>query len=81
MIIAGVVIETLPDCAPAVGRDLQAEPRIKVEGNDGDRRLAAVWEGQDGEALEAFAERLIAGHKQVLGVFPVYVGEDEEEVG
>ncbi|MBT4498271.1 MAG: hypothetical protein HOC74_11140 [Gemmatimonadetes bacterium] len=78
MIVSGVVIETLPGSADVVAARLRAVAQIAVEGSDGDCRLAAIWEGESGEALERFAEDLLAGDEQILGVFPVYVGEDEE---
>lgn len=76
MIVAGVVIETVPGAAPRVAARLLGEPALELEGGDGDHRVAAVFEGPDGAALEALADRLLAGDDEVLGVYPTYVADD-----
>jgi hypothetical protein len=83
MIVAGVVIETAPGAAPRVAARLLRERAsgLELHGGDGDRRLAAVFTGADGSALEALAERLVAGDAEVLGVFPTYVADEGDETG
>jgi nitrate reductase NapAB chaperone NapD len=76
MIVAGVVIETVEGAAPRVAARLLALPGLELQGGDGDRRLAAVFTGTDGRALEALAERLVQEDPEVLGVFPTFVGDD-----
>jgi hypothetical protein len=80
MIVAGVVIETAPGAAPRVAARLLKERGggLELHGGDGDRRLAAVFTGADGEALEALAERLVAEDAEVLGVFPTYVADEPD---
>lgn len=73
MLVAGVVIETVEGAAPRVAARLLHEPTLELKGGDGDRRLAAVFSGADGAALEALAERLVQEDAEVLGVFPTYV--------
>lgn len=75
MIVAGVVIETVEGAAPRVAARLLALPGLELQGGDGDRRLAAVFTGRDGAALEALAERLLQEDPEVLGVFPTYVAD------
>ncbi len=75
MIVAGLVIETVPGAAPRVAARLLHEPGLALQGGDGDRRLAAVFTGADGAALEALAERLVRAHEDLLGVFPTYVAD------
>jgi hypothetical protein len=77
VIVAGVVIETVPGAAPRVAARLLKEQGLELHGGDGDRRLAAVFTGQDGAALEAFAERVVAADAEVLGVFPTYVADED----
>jgi hypothetical protein len=77
--IAGVVIETVPGAAPRVAARLLHEPGLELHGGDGDRRLAAVFTGQGGEALEALAERLVHAHDGIIGVYPTYVADEEEQ--
>ena len=76
--IAGVVIETVPRRTRVAARLLH-EPGLELHGGDGDRRLAAVLTGQGGEALEALAERLMHAHDEVIGVYPTYVADEEEQ--
>jgi hypothetical protein len=80
MIVAGVVIETAPGAAPRVAARLLKERAggLELQGGDGDRRLAAVFTGRDGRALEELAERLVASDDEVLGVFPTYVADEAE---
>ncbi len=81
MIVAGVVIETVPGAAPRVAARLLHEPGLELQAGDGDRRLAAVFTGPDGAALEALAERLVRGHEDVLGVFPAFVADEVDASG
>jgi hypothetical protein len=77
VIVAGVVIETVPGAAPRVAARLLREPGLELHGGDGDRRLAAVFHGADGAALEAFAERVVRADAEVLGVYPTYVADED----
>jgi hypothetical protein len=78
VIVAGVVIETASGASPRVAARLLREREIALHGGDGARLIAAVFTGADGEALEAFADRLVREDAEVLGVFPTYVGEAPE---
>lgn len=73
MIVAGVVIETVEGAAPRVAARLLGAADLELKGGDGDRRLAAVFTGDGGGALEALAERLVREDPEVIGVFPTYV--------
>ncbi|MFO0581698.1 MAG: hypothetical protein U0229_05465 [Anaeromyxobacter sp.] len=76
--VAGVLLVTTPGAAPRVAARLAAAPGMTLAGGDGDSRVAAVWEAEDGEGLEALAARLLAEDPEVLGVFPTFVGDDQE---
>lgn len=78
MVVAGVVIETRPGRAAAVASRLGTLPGLEVRGDDGDRRIAAVWSGESGEVLEEMAEALLADDGEVLGVLPTFAGEVHE---
>jgi nitrate reductase NapAB chaperone NapD len=78
MVVAGLVIETLPERAASVAARLYLHRGLKIQGDDGDRRLAAVWTGADGEEMERVAEEIIATDEDVLGIYPTFVGQDEE---
>ena len=77
-VVAGVVIETAPGAQSRVALRLAREPGIELAGGDGDRRIAAVWTGASGKELEALSERLLAADAEILGIFPTFVGEDDE---
>lgn len=76
MIIAGVLIETVPGAAARVAAALSLREDLELHGGDGDRRLAGVWSAESGEHLEKEAEALLAANPEVLGVFPTLVGDD-----
>ena len=77
-VVAGLVIETVPERAPEVAERIDGWQGLAIKGNDGDRRLAAVWTGEDGRLLEKLSEELVANDEQILGVFPTFVGQDDE---
>jgi hypothetical protein len=84
MIVAGVVIETVPGAAPRVAARLLRVEGLELQGGDGDHRLAAVFTGDDGRALEELADLLVRSDPEVLAVLPTYVarnGQDEDETG
>ena len=78
-VVAGVVIETLPGQGPFVACRLENEPGLEIVGGDGDCRLAVVWTAGSGKALEAAAERLLERDEEIIGIFPTFVGRDDEE--
>jgi hypothetical protein len=73
-----VVILTRPGAEPRVAARLAGAPGLTLQGGDGDARIAAVWEAADGRSLEALAEELLARDEEILGIFPTFVGDDEE---
>ncbi len=78
MIVAGVVIETRHGKAAEVAKRLDGAHGLDIAGSDADNRLAAVWTAADGETLEQLAKELVTSDDDVLGVFPTFVGDDEE---
>ena len=78
-VVAGVVIETLPGQEPFVACRLEGEPGLEIVGGDGDRRLAVVWAADSGKALEAAAERLLERDTDIIGIFPTFIGRDDDE--
>ncbi len=77
--IAGVVIETVRGAEPQVAARLLRVAGLSLCGGDGDHRIAAVLDVEDGAALERLAEGLVAGDEQILGVFPTFVADDADE--
>jgi hypothetical protein len=78
MVIAGLVIETAPGAEPRVAARLSRVPRLTLEAGDGDRRIAATVEAASGAALEELTRALVAGDEEILGVYPTFVGAEEE---
>jgi len=76
MIIAGVVIETAPGWAAVVAERLQGCEGLQICGNDGNRRLAGVWEAASSAELERLARELVGSQEDILGVYPTLVAED-----
>jgi hypothetical protein len=76
VIVAGVVIETLPGRAAEVAVRLAGAEGLRIAGGDGDSHLAAVLSAGEGRSLESWAEELLRSDEDVVGVFPTFVGDD-----
>lgn len=76
--VAGIVIVTAAGAGARVAARLAHERGLTVMGGDGDARLAAVWEAEDGRSLEGLAEEMLARDPEIVGIFPTFVGRDEE---
>ena len=75
-VVAGVVVETLPGHARVVSDRLALREGLSVKGDDGDAKIAAVFTGDDGAALEALGEELLRTDDAIVGIFPTLVGQD-----
>jgi hypothetical protein len=78
-VIAGVVIETRPGCAPTVACRLEEIDGLEIAGGDGDRRLAGVWSAPSARALEKMVKEVVRNDKDLLGVFPTFIGRADGE--
>lgn len=74
--VAGVVLLTAPGAGPRVAARLVGVPGLTLAGGDGDRRVAAVWEADDGATLESLSQQLLGEDPEVLGVYPTFVGQN-----
>jgi len=76
MLVANVVIETLPGKARAV-----AERMEQMRGMGGlaadDRRITATWTVHDCDTVEGLSEVLQAMNPEIVCVYPSMVGEEE----
>lgn len=77
MIIAGVLIETLPGRATGVSARLVNVPGLTLHGGDGDSRIAAVWNADTAQSLEEVVGSLVELDEDVVGVYPTFVAEDQ----
>jgi hypothetical protein len=78
MVVAGVLIETLPGAEPRVAARLARTPGVTLHGGDGARRIAAVLTGASGATLEDLTQRLIASDEEILAVLPTFVGAHDD---
>ena len=78
MLVAGVVIETLPGCAPAVARRVGQMKGLTLFGSDGDHQVVAVSRLRGGAKLEGLLEALGALDEAILRVEPTTVSEEDE---
>ena len=77
-LVVGLMVETVPGRAEAVSARLAAVDGLEVVGGDGERKVAAVWAAADSNALSARAEALLRDDADILGLFPTFVGQDEQ---
>lgn len=78
MVIAGVVIETVPGEQAAVIGRLDGVPGLSIKGGDGVSRIAVVWSAADGRSLTDSVEALMKIEEGIVGVYPTFVGEDAD---
>lgn len=78
-LVAGVVIETIPHRARRVENLLGRVDGLRIVGGDGDRRLAGVLTAANGEVLVEVAEELVRNHEDILGIFPTFIGRDDDD--
>jgi len=78
MIVTGVVIQTVPGRQADVSARLLDVPGLQLKGGNGEDKIAAVWSAETAQSLEEIVEALIDLDEDVLGVFPTFVGEDED---
>lgn len=77
MIIAGVLIETLPGRAAGVSARLVNVPGLTLHGSDGNSRIAGVWNSGTAQSLEEVVGSLVELDEDVVGVYPTFVAEDQ----
>jgi|GEM_PF-6463780 len=76
MIVAGLVIDVVPECAQAAILALQERPGVaQVEGPVTPGRLVAVIEAGDNRTLDELVQEMLAT-KGVVSVNPAYIHFD-----
>lgn len=78
-VIVGAVVETTPGAAPEVACRIGDQDGLEIVGGDGDRRLAVVWCSDAPKQLEKRMLRLVRTDDNILGIYPTFVGQDEED--
>ena len=77
MLVANIVVETLPGKAQAVAERMEQIKGMGALSADGDRRVVATWTVPDCDTVEGLSEVLQAMNPEIICVYPSMVGEEE----
>jgi hypothetical protein len=77
MLLAEVVVETLPGKAAAVLERMERLQGMGAISGDGDHRITARWKVPDNDTPEGLVEVLHAMNPEILEVFTTFVGAEE----
>jgi len=77
MLIASIVVETLPGKARAVAERMEHLKGMGALSEEGDNRVVATWTVPE-SAVEGLSEVLQAMNPEIICVYPCMVGEEEE---
>jgi len=76
MLVANLVVETLPGKARAVAERMGQIKGMGAPSADGDHRVVATWSVPDGDTPEALVEVLHALNPEIVEVYPTLVDEE-----
>ena len=74
MLVANIVIETLPGRARTVAARMAQLEGMGSSSAEGDHRVVAVWKVPDSDTLEGVSEVLHAMNPEIVEVYPTVVG-------
>jgi len=77
MLVAKIVVETLPGKASLVAEHMGHIKGMAASSADGDHRVTATWKVPDCDTLEGLSEVLQALNPEIVQVFPTLVGEED----
>ena len=77
MLLANIVIETLPGKAHAVAERMGRLAGMGALAAEGDRRVTATWKVPDCDTVEGLSEVLQAMNPEIVQVYPALVGEED----
>lgn len=77
MIIASIIVKTVPGKAEDVVLKLNKIPNVTTHGIYKDDNIIAVLEAEKEEELESFGKYISSEIVDVLGVYPTFVSADE----
>ena len=77
MLVASIVVETLPGKALAVAERMGHIQGMGPPSADGDHRVLATWKVPEGGTPEGLSEVLHAMNPEILEVYPTLVGEED----
>ncbi len=77
MLVASIVVETLPGRARAVAERMGRLHGMGSLAALGDHRVTAVWKVPETDTLEGLSEVLHAMNPEIVQVFPTVVGAED----
>jgi len=77
MLIANIVVETLPGKAQAVAERMGRLKGMGVLAAHGDCRVTGTWKVPEWDTVEGLSEVLQAMNPEIVQVYPALVGEEE----
>jgi hypothetical protein len=77
MLIANLVVETLPGKAQAVAERMGRLKGMGVLAADGGCRVTGTWKVPEWDNVEGLSEVLQAMNPEIVQVYPALVGEEE----
>jgi len=77
MLVANIVVETLPGKARAVAERMEQMKGMGSLSADGDRRVVATWKVHDCDTVEGLSEVLQAMNPEIICVYPSMIGEED----
>ena len=78
MLIAGVVIITIPEKTMNVLDELKKIENVTTYGVHKDFHIIAVFEGKKSKDLENLSDRISKELDGVIGVYPTYINFEQE---
>lgn len=80
MLVASMIVKTDPLRAAEVARQLGRMPNVTSYGVHKEENIVLVAEAHDEAQLENLARYIVDTFEDVWGVFPTFIGSDEEPV-
>jgi hypothetical protein len=77
MLVANVVVETLPGKAHTVAERMGSIKGLGSLSADSDHRVSATWRVPDGDTVEGLSEVLQAMNPEIIQVYPTLVGQED----
>lgn len=78
MLVASMIVKAEPEQAEEVCRQLGRVPGVTTYGVHKDVNIVVVAEAQDVEQLENLATYIVENFEGAWGVYPTFVGSDDE---
>lgn len=78
MLVASMIVKTDPGRAEEVSRQLGRIPNVTTYGVHREENIVLVAEAHDEAQLENLARYIMDTFEEAWGVFPTFIGTDEE---